>query len=308
MISKNFFSCTVKGPFYAIYRFLLFSCLWICFSCQSTKVSVSWEEEIAAQAVIEEQEEPKHKKIKEPKKELPEGHISSGKESKKFPHKEPVSIAPKMLRKLDGEWLPTSFLQEVEKKKSLLSITLFPPVAGILIKDGKVDILSTSGKKISAIVSGKQNDLQLTTKENTYHFSLRGNELVWTAGKQKVSYKRVKNNHHSFRTLVNNSIIAGTYFSMLTRTLITFKADGSITGMGGRYTNYRFAENQKELERSGGQFDLIFLYHRKRPSAGRWFALVWDERNKVRVIARIREVGHAVQLSSNAYMLMSHDY
>ena len=309
MIFKSFFSCAAGNCRLGISRFFLLSLALVFFSCHSTKVAVNWEEEVAGQAVIEEEPEPKKgKKIKEPNEKLPEGHIGSGKESKEFKHKEPVSIPAKMLRKLDGEWLPTAFFQEVEKKKSLLSISLFPPVPGILIKDGKVDILSAAGKKNSAIVSGKQNELQLTTKEDTYHFSLRGNELVWTAGRQKISYRRVKNNNRSFNTLVNNAMIAGTYFSMLTRTLITFKADGSITGMGSRYTNYRFPENQKELQRANGQFDLIFLYHKKRPSAGRWFALVWDERSKVRVIARVREIGNALQLSSNVYMLKNHGY
>lgn len=234
--------------------------------------------------------------------------INSGKESKKFSHEELHSISPDVLKRLQGYWLPLQFFQEIDKHKSLLTVALFPPLGSISIEDEEVLVVLPDGSKHTAMISGKPAELLFVIKDGTYHFELKGNDLVWTVGKEKVTYRRTKNLEDTFTTLMNGSMMSGTYFSMLTRTLIVFHNDGRVSGMGGRYTNYRFPQNQRELERSGRTFDVIYLYHKKRPSAGRWYALVYDDRSAVKVIARIREYEDKWYLSSNAYMLRTHDF
>lgn len=245
------------------------------------------------------------KKIKEP--EVPKT-IDSGRESKRFPHQQINSVAPQLLEKLAGYWLPLQFFQEIEKKGSLLDVPLFPPVGSIRVEGEEVQLILPNGKEHKATISGKPADLLFVTDTETYHFALRGGELVWSAGNRKISYRRSKNLEITFTSLMNEAIMSGTYFSMLTRTLIAFYDDGRVAGMGKKYTNYRFPQNQEELERSSRSFDIIYLYNKSRPKAGAWYALVLDSRNDVKVIARIREFEDRWILSNNAYMLKPHNY
>ncbi|MGL4524096.1 MAG: hypothetical protein ACRCVN_01050 [Spirochaetia bacterium] len=220
-------------------------------------------------------------------------------------------VSDALLAKMEGRWLPVGFLRDVQKKSSMLDVGFFPPVAAIEIFKGELTVTLTNGREAPATLGMKKKvgEVNVRVGQRTFNFIFRGNEFVWDMGQRRdnIAYRKPRDPEDTYERMLNEAMIAGKYYSMLTRTSIIFYDDGKIAGMGKRYNRYRFAQSQQELDRSNLRFDLIFLYHSQNPSAGKWFAIVPDERNQTTVLANIRERENQWHLSNTAYMLKPAD-